>query len=303
LLVAKAPPATSQSPRGSAGTSGASKLAAPDGNVRLEPAPTPTDPTPATATAPASPASPPAQTTQPSAQPPADNPPAKHHPHTKDAPTTKVTGAVVQVNPAAHGYAIATSQGDLLPVHTAHLPKLGEVVETDVTELANGTRQEVRRTATGSDPSAKLRGTVTFVAADQPSYVVSALGTSLLVHSTVGRPLPALLDLVTVTVRFADPPARLLEDSLSIDGHATGAVDLHGTIQSVDPQARTLVLGADDLRESGRDVSLLVPAELDLGTLELGHVIAATVQVEPDGSYRLTAAKPDDDAKAADRQG
>lgn len=300
LLLAKAPPHATSSPGASGATYADSTLSAPAGNV----APEPPAPAPAPSTlAPPAPTIPAAEPSQ-----PADHPPPADHHDSSDEPTrptddqsVKLSGTVVQANPDARAYTLATADGDLIEVHARKLPDVGALVEAHVVELANGTRKEVDRSEVGSDPTAKLKGTVTFVAPDQAGYVVSTRGTSLLVHSAPGRPLPALLDLATVQVSFADPPPGLTESSLQVDGRASGAVDMHGKIVSVDPQTRTLVLPADDLEQSGLDISLLVPAELDLSALEPGHVIAATVELNPDGSYRLTAADGDDDARAADR--
>jgi hypothetical protein len=72
-------------------------------------------------------------------------------------------------------------------------------------------------------------------------------------------------------------------------------------VESVDPATRVVVLPADDLDESGLDISLIASEDVDLERLAAGDVIAATAELEPDGTYGLTAVAADDDAKAANR--
>lgn len=289
----------------SAPEEGSVALSAPAGNAAPEvlPAlPAPPAPAPPAPAAPAPVVEPPAPLEEEPAPAPAgdeappEEPPAQDE--DEDDQAIEIEGTVVRVRPAAEGYVLASEQGDLIAVRAERLPEPGAKLEARVTKLANGTTRELKRAATGSNASAKLRGTVTFAIPELAAYVVSARGVSLLVRSEAGREQPALLDLVTVAVRIEpdpalpDVPARLVEESLTLDGEASGAVDLAGTVQAVDPVARVLALSADDLRESERDLFVSIPPELDLEPFEPGRALAATVEPQADGSYRLVAASP-----------
>jgi hypothetical protein len=209
---------------------------------------------------------------------------------------------VVLANPDARSYTLATDQGDLIEVHVVKdkkLPELRALLDADVVDLDNGTEREAKRASQGSNGTAKLRGTVTYVAADKLAYVVSSKGASLLVHSAAGRPLPVVLDLATVDVHF-DDDGHLVEDKLETTGKATGDVDLHGKLGALDDQAHTLTLPVDDLRGLELDLTVSIPDDLDVDGLAAGQVIAVTATVGTDGSYTLKSWRRDDDAKRAD---
>jgi hypothetical protein len=273
-------------------------LAPPTGNV----APAPPADTPAPAPAPAPTPAPSEPAPEPSA--PANDQPTNNQPNqptdNQDENTKQISGTVVLANPEAHGYVLATDAGDLIEVHAKKLPQPQALLDADVVDLDNGTVKEDRRTSQGSNGTAKLRGTVTYVAADKLSYVVSARGASLVIHSAAGRTLPAVLDLATVEVHF-DEDRQLVEDSLTTEGKATGAIDLHGKVQAFDDQTKVLTLPADDLRALDLDVTVAIPADLDIDGLAADQVIAITATVGADGSYTLESWRRDDDARQADK--
>jgi len=97
------------------------------------------------------------------------------------------------------------------------------------------------------------------------------------------------------------PPAKTLwQKSLTVDGQATGPVDLEGIVQAACTQPAGLVLSADDLRESGRDLVVNDPGALDLTKLLPGRPVDVTATLAPDGAYSLTGVSGDQGKKEAD---
>ena len=219
-----------------------------------------------------------------------------------------LAGTVVHTNPAAGSYTLATAQGEMIAVHTAKLPDPGVKVRATIRHLANGSMSEVKRTDKGSERTAKLGGTVTYVAEDGKSYVVSVRGVSLLVTApdfTVGE-RPKLRSLVTLGVRLEDPPSGvkppviLRETTLKLEGDATGPVELEGKVAGVDASARTITLSADDRGDTRKDLTLTVPGAIDLGRFKRGDVLIAVADVNRQGAYTLTGSWQDGDAHRAD---
>jgi hypothetical protein len=212
-------------------------------------------------------------------------------------------GTVVHVNPAAWSYALATDSGELLAVHAKELPDEGAHLTGRIEKLANGTYRELSSESEGIDGSARLEGTVTYASAEDRAYVVSAPGVSMVVHSAEGRPLPQPPALVSVQLSREETderlPASWSESTLELKGVASGPVDLEGIVQALDPAARTLDLSADDTRQTGRDIRLALPPQADMALLRPGQVIAGSVEIGVDGSYRIVGAFADGGLRAA----
>ena len=66
---------------------------------------------------------------------------------------------------------------------------------------------------------------------------------------------------------------------MTVEGAASGAIDLEGIVQSVDPTLHTIALSADDLRHSGRDVELAVPPAMNIAKFAEQQVISARVEI------------------------
>jgi hypothetical protein len=100
-----------------------------------------------------------------------------------------------------------------------------------------------------------------------------------------GPPVTPSLTQATVT---SNPPAE--------------ASDLEAVVQTVCPGATPkLVLSADDIRESGRDlVALDVPAGIDLGKLSPGEAVYASLGVSAGGQLSLKGITSDTGAAGAD---
>ncbi|HEU4944677.1 MAG TPA: hypothetical protein VFT10_05895 [Solirubrobacterales bacterium] len=218
----------------------------------------------------------------------------------------ELAGTVVHVNPEASSYTVAEAGGLMSAVHAGKLPPVGARIEVPIRALANGTLAEAgQRTKTKSSKAAELAGIVTFVNADPlaPAYTVSNRGTSVLVHVALD-PAGALPELPVlgayVTAKVAFEGARLVQRQLSGSGAPFTHVELEGIVGAVDPEAAQLWISADDVRESGLDLTLAVPPEIDVSSLVAGDSVLASADIGPDGSLTLTGLASDERLKGAE---
>ncbi len=251
-----------------------------------------------------------------------------------------LAGVVVHANPAAGSYAVAESGGLLSAVHAAKLPAPGVKVRVPVQTLANGTFAEAGpRKQKGQTAQASFAGIVTFVDADpaSPAYAVSKRGVSALVRippdpAGLAAVLPQLGAYATVTVAIEMPPASaapaspppapaapgptcvpdpalppppapvavLWQSQLDADGAPFSSSDLAGIVKAVCAAEDKLLLSADDVGESGKDVLLTVPESIDTGKLKAGDSVTATTAIEAGGALRLTGLASDERTKGAD---
>jgi hypothetical protein len=267
----------------------------------------------------------------------------------KEQPLT-FDGPVVRVNTVAQSYTLA-SNGALIAIHADTLPGVGDQLHVPVRKLGNGTYAEQgSRSRSGGVDSASFLGTVTYCSdlehratacsstppgTDHFVYAVSSVGSSVLVSSPPGSPLPAVGSQVQVGVHIGGPfspvppaspadwrhypapcdpsdaseqngaPAQpadvpeLTQTSLSVTGQQTSAL-LEAVVQATSC-ADGLVLSADDIRESGRDLApLAVPAAIDQSKLSRGVAVQVDVAVSPDGALSLKGVASDQGAAGAD---
>jgi hypothetical protein len=264
----------------------------------------------AVASAPAETAAPAAETSVPlDESAPVGEPAPAPAPEQAPSDENDLAGTVVHTNPQAKSYTLATSQAELIVVHAKKLPDPGTKLKAKVKHLQNGTMSEVSSKEKGSQRTAKLRGTVTYVADDAHSYTVSVRGVSLLVTAPDAAPTgerPKLRSLVALEVRLEDPPPDasvpviVRETSLKLEGDATGPVELEGTVGAVDAAARTITLSADDRRDTQKDLTMSVPDSIDLSKLKKDDVLIATADIDPQGAYGLTGSWEDGSVKLAD---
>jgi hypothetical protein len=267
----------------------------------------------------------------------------------KQQPTT-FDGAVVRVNPVAQSYTIA-SNGALISIHANTLPGVGDQLNVPVRKLKNGTYAEQgSRSRSGGADSASFLGTVTYcadlehpatacsstpAADDHFVYGVSSVGSSVLVSSPRGSPLPAVGSQVQVGVHIGTPftpiapaspsdwrpypapcnpagaseqngvPAQptdvpeLTQTSLNVTGQQTSAL-LEAVVQETSC-TDGLALSADDIREAGRDLGpLAVPSGVDQSRLSRGGAVQVDVGVTPAGGLTLKGITSDQGAGGAD---
>jgi hypothetical protein len=101
-----------------------------------------------------------------------------------------------------------------------------------------------------------------------------------------------------------DPPDTILtETSRKIDIDFLGYSDFEGIVQGVCASTEELVLSADDLRESGADITLPLGEDtgIDLGSISPGDVVDASGTIDADtGALALTGISNDEGIKRAD---
>jgi hypothetical protein len=249
---------------------------------------------------------------------PTDTPDDNNPPDTTPS-TASVKGPVVHVNGFAGSYTVARGGGTLYSVHSTSLPNMGDVVAVEARALANGTWAETGdRSRTDGAEQADLTGTVTFSDPRIGAYTVSAAGSSILVRVKPGVRMPEVGNKVSVTARIAnkldpiepvdagrdgcgEPPKQPKQPDLSLEQvslEVTDAVstsDLEGIVQGVCRKSGTLIISADDLRESGRDVAIAVPNDLRLAKIDVGQVLKIRADIGSGGN--LTAKKIADDQR------
>jgi len=219
----------------------------------------------------------------------------------------ELAGTVVHVNPAAGSYTVAEEGGVMSAVHAGKLPAAGTEVEVPIRTLANGTLAEAgTRQKTGGRKRAELAGIVTYVGADPvaPAYTVSNRGTSLLVHvqpDPAGAlpPLPALGAYATVTAGL-DPAGALWQQQISGGGAPFTHADFEGIVAAVEPETTHLLVSADDVRESSKDLTFAVPAGIDIGSLVPGDSVLLSADIGADGALTLTGLAGDEHRKGAE---
>jgi hypothetical protein len=213
----------------------------------------------------------------------------------------------VHGNARAHSFVLAGPRGRLTAVHARHLPPVGRMVTVAAKHLRNGTWAAQRVRVGHGSKHVRLRGTVTYVNLRRGMFVVSSRGASLLVHARTSR---------RHDVRLTSDSGLKEGEVVTVDGDLVGGsvdassvqaaaiqssgISLEGTVQAIDPVARTLAVSADDDDQSGAVVSVQVPSSFDLGAFTVGEPVELAVSRNPDGTYTLEQSSDDSSAGAAD---
>ena len=255
--------------------------------------------------------------------------------------TTELAGTVVHLNPKAGSYTI-TSDDELIAIHSGNLPDLGQNLEVETRQLANGTyAEDGDRRREGKRGRVSFGGTISFRDPATGVYTVSAPGVSLLVRGGAQRTPPKLGDAVQLEARFADhaaeitptpaghegcgrppalpkPPKSSLEQvgtvhtgaaaeegDESTDAEADAATETTTDIEAIvegvcRSGGKSLIVSADDLRESGRDVPVGVPSEFNVGGVEPGDVVKLSATIGEAGNYTLAGFASDERREGAD---
>lgn len=255
----------------------------------------------------------------------------------KDKGVVTVVGTVVHTNPSAGSYAVAAG-GTLQAVHAADLPTPGDKVKLEAHKLFNGTlAQNGNRTAQGVQATAAFSGLVSFRDETARDYTVSSRGSSVLVHVPVtgAGDIPPLASSVTVNVAIAastplvapvpavpppppplpgcdtggpvypaTPPLAavypLTQTSVTVDLPHGDTADIEAIVQAACADTGSLVLSADDLRESFSDIEWSLPSTFDATRLEPGQSISVTASIAADNSFTVTGVSSDQGTAGAD---
>jgi hypothetical protein len=194
-----------------------------------------------------------------------------------------VRGTVVHRNAHAHKLVVATRTGRLVAVRTSRAIRVGRVVSV----------RGARIRTVGRARHARLRGTVTYVNRARRVFTLSSRGASVLVRRrsvhaarAASDDMPATGSQVAVDANL-DDQGDVDADKVDEQGQDDNGIDLEGKVLSVDTNARTLSLSADDDEESGAAIVVHVPAGVDLSQFAVGNDVELVVSKESDGSFTL----------------
>jgi hypothetical protein len=243
----------------------------------------------------------------------------------------------VHLNPVAGSYTLATSGGELMPVHAHQLPKAGSRVSVVVRQLFNGTFAEKgKRSVKGNETQAKLTGYVSYRDPTGNVYALSVRGASILIHvpesDAEGSPAIPPLGAYAETMAKIEQPqpegkrsrdqrrrAAATADPECTAGTGPDAgsgavldqthakftlppvhyVDMEGIVGETCTDPGELTLSADDVRESTRNLLLAAPSPIDVTKLESGDAIDVTAELGEDGSYTVTGLSSDQGVEGA----
>jgi hypothetical protein len=283
------------------------------------------------------PAGPPVDDTPSSGDTPADTPPedeadAPVVPAPSDS--QQLAGVVVASAADGEGFVLTVRDGRLLHVHASGCGvALGDDLHLRARPLANAAWSADRVRRVGASDAVRVAGTVVWTDPAAGRYALGARGVTLFVTvppPAALSPPPAPAD--GQTLPAAAPPAttpelgaRLLVRVALAPSHAQNnqavtlleqarhdapppadpaapapPLELAGTVQSVDAQARTLSLALDPDAQPPLTLSLSVPLQVDLARLLPAQHLAVTATAAPDGVLALSGVSPDGDALAAD---
>ena len=91
----------------------------------------------------------------------------------------------------------------------------------------------------------------------------------------------------------------LEQTSLTVTGSAE-ASPLEGVVQGVCRKSGSIILSADDVRESGRDIAVVVPADFAMGDRSSGQVLKLRVVIGKSGNFTASAIDDDEGESGAD---
>jgi hypothetical protein len=173
--------------------------------------------------------------------------------------------------------------------------------------LRNGTWMAQHTRVGHASKHVRMRGTVTYVNRRRGTFVLSTRGASLLVHARMSRRHDVRLssaseirdgEVVALDADLTD--ASVEASSIRPAGFQSSGISLEGTVQAIDPVARTLAVSADDADESGAVVTVQVPSAFDLGAFTVDEPVELTVARDPDGTFTLEQSSDDSSGEAAD---
>jgi uncharacterized membrane protein YgcG len=208
-------------------------------------------------------------------------------------------GTVVHRVTRAHSFVIAAGNGKLIAIHSARRPRIGSVVTVTARRLSNGTYSAKRVRQSGSRRHARLRGTITHVNRQGGTFVLSARGTSLLVHNRRARGAraaaagPSVGDTAVVTATLTDQGEVEADDVQTTGQDQT--FDVEGIVQSVDSAKRTMTVSADDEDRSGGSLVINLPAGIDPSQFLVGSEVELAVSRAADGTLTLATGSSDDE--------
>lgn len=200
------------------------------------------------------------------------------------------------------------------------------------------TKQSLNRTPRTTEATVEFSGTVSYRDTIRGIYTVSSLGVSALVHlpdGSVNSEIPEVGDLVQVKAkvqelsrmglgREVDEPSaaprevtgcnpeasyptepvgsetRLVEESHTVTLTGLTNYSVAGIVQRSCEEDSQLIVSADDLNESGEDLSFAAPEEFDLDLLGLGQSFILYLQRDEQGGMEVLGLVSDHGRSGAD---
>lgn len=98
----------------------------------------------------------------------------------------------------------------------------------------------------------------------------------------------------------ANPRSVLWQRQASAGGAPFTHSDFAGIVVAICPATAQLLLSADDIRESGRDLTFAVPPSLTTNKLTIGDAVLASAEIAADGSLTLNGLASDEHRKGAE---
>ncbi len=95
----------------------------------------------------------------------------------------------------------------------------------------------------------------------------------------------------------------LWQSTISAGGAPFPSSALEGIVTAVCPDAGEVLISADDIGESGGDLTIRVPSGIQAGKLEVGESVLANAKFEADGTLGLTGLASDEQIKGANDAG
>ena len=146
-----------------------------------------------------------------------------------------------------------------------------------------------------------------------------------MVRGGTQRQPPEVGDRVDVRARFADhpeelavtppghegcgaapaqpKPPRVALEQVQLDvtsSERAGSTDLEGVVEGICRDSHRLILSADDVRESGRDIQVSLPSTIRLADLKNGQVVKLSASIAAGDALAVVTLAADGDRSEAD---
>lgn len=218
-----------------------------------------------------------------------------------------ITATVVSVAITGKSYAVADSAGNLFTVFGNGVPGVGDMIETSIEPLVNGTFAELAdRELLGRSTSASIRGVISYLDPESSIVVVSSRGVSIALDgSSVFAEQPDELRegaSAEAEVQMVEPEPEPQPESeplpdfsiVSLDAsfYEGSPIELTGRLKDLDRPGRLATFAADSGGLLEAEVEAIVPNGLDLASLKLGFTYSVTVREGSGGALRITGLSP-----------
>lgn len=237
------------------------------------------------------------------------------------ASTAKLSGTVTYSDPSSAAYTVS-SRGTSVLVHLGDQAAAADSSPSPDPAAPSGSADKsilgvlVRAIAAGPPPvGSDVTVTVKLEAVPPPvedgtSPAAAPAAPAAPAASQIGgdatpAPTPAPLCQKPADATAPAPPAapafRLVEQDRQVAADLLGYSDFEGVVQAVCTTPARLVISADDVRESGVDLRIAIPKDIELSGIEAGQAVDATAEIaDKTGALELTGLSSEDGVSGAD---